>query len=215
MAVMRGIARSDKEMRRGLWNSPLFSDDNSLIYGSTLGILGFGRIGKAVCRRARGLHMQVVYYDPCRADKETEKEYGAAYLPFADVLRTSDCVTLHMPYTKENHHLFQAETFAVMKPSAYFINAARGKLVEESALCAALRGGVIKGAGLDVFEFEPTVSAELRMLENVVLTPHTGSLTMRSRIAMCHEALEGIDAVLQGKMPDNAVNPIVFKRKTT
>ena len=210
MAVMRSIPRYDKEVRQKIWKTLLFSDENTLIHGSILGIIGFGRIGKAVCRKARGLGMDVIYYDKFRSPKEVEEEYGVTYKSFDEVLAESDCVSLHTPYTPENFHMFNAETFAKMKPSAYFINAARGKLVDEPALCEALKTGVIKGAGLDVFEEEPTVYEGLLSLDNAVLTPHIASLTMRSRIAMCHEALEGLTAVLRGQIPPNIVNPTVL-----
>lgn len=213
MSVMRGIPQYDKEVRKGIWISPLFSDRNTQIYGSTLGIVGFGRIGRSVCKKAKVLGMDVIYYDQFRASAEIEQEYGVTYMPFDDVLRNSDCVTLHTPYTIENHHMFNADAFAKMKPTAYFINAARGKLVDEKALCAALNNGVIKAAGLDVFEEEPKVNPGLLELDNVVLTPHAASLTMRARIAMCNEALEGIVAVLRGEIPKNAVNPTVFLQK--
>lgn len=213
MAVMRGIPQYDKEVRNGIWNSPLFSDRNTQVYGSTLGIVGFGRIGRSVCKKATALGMDVIYYDQFRASIEVEEEYGAAYMPFDDVLRKSDCVTLHAPYMVENHHMFNEAAFAKMKPTAYFINAARGKLVDEIALCSALKNGVIKAAGLDVFEQEPKIYPGLLELDNVVMTPHVASLTMRARTAMCNEALEGIAAVLRGELPKNAVNPSVFSRK--
>lgn len=212
MAVMRSIPRYDKEVRRKEWNSPLFSDVNTMISGSVLGIVGFGRIGRSVCRKAKGLGMEVLYFDQCRAPEEVEKQYGVTYKPFEEVLALSDCISLHAPYFPENHHMFNAETFAKMKPSAYFINAARGKLVDEPALCEALKSGVIKGAGLDVFEQEPTVYEGLLSLDNVVLTPHIASLTMRARVAMCQEALDGMLAVLRGEIPHNVVNPAVFSK---
>lgn len=213
MAVMRGIPCYDKEVRRGIWDSPLFSDRNTQISGSTLGIIGFGRIGRFVCRKATGLGMNVVYYDQYRASGEVEAEYNAAYMTFDEVLENSDCISLHTPYLPENHHIFNAAAFAKMKPSAYFINAARGKLVDEPALCDALQKGVIKGAGLDVFEEEPAVYPGLLTLDNVVLTPHVASLTMRSRIAMCNEALQGIVAVLRGEIPHNVVNSTVLNKE--
>ena len=213
LSVMRGIARYDKEVRQKVWLSPLFSDINTMVGGSTLGLIGFGRIGKSVARKAKGLGMEIIYFDQFRAAEEVEQEYGATFYPFDEVLKKSDCISLHAPYVPENHHLFNAETFSKMKPSAYFINAARGKLVDEAALCAALKSGVIKGAGLDVFENEPTVYEDLLALDNVVLTPHIASLTMRSRIAMCNEALEGLTAVLKGNIPGNVVNPSVFEKK--
>ena len=151
--------------------------------------------------------MNVVYYDKFRASEEVEREFDVTYLDFDEVLRTADCVTLHMPYIPENHHLFSAETFRKMKPTAYFVNCARGKIVDEAALAAVLREKGIKGAALDVFEDEPNVNPELLKLDNVTLTPHIASLTMKARLGMCGEALAGITGVLQGEKPYNVVNP--------
>lgn len=211
-ASMRGIARHDKEVRRGEWNSPIFSEADTELHGRVLGILGFGRIGKMVCQKAKGLGMQVVYYDKFRAPKEVEEEYGAIYMPFDDVLAAADCVTLHMPYIPENHHLFNMETFRKMKPSAYLVNAARGPIVDEAQLAQALREGVIKGAAIDVVECEPKVHPDLLELESVTITPHIASCTMKTRMEMCCEALAGIVGVLDGKRPYNVVNPTVFEK---
>ncbi len=210
VSTMRGIARYDREIRAGIWKSPNFDDCNTQVEGATLGILGFGRIGKRVCRKAQGFGMNVVYYDKFRAAPEVEQEFGVTYLPFDEVLQKADCVSLHMPYLPENHHLFRAETFAKMKKGVYFINCARGKLVDEQALADALENGTIKAAGLDVFEDEPQVNEKLLRLQNVTLTPHIASLTMKARVGMCKEALSGITGVLNGERPYNVVNPQVF-----
>lgn len=211
-SIMRGIARYDSQIRQNIWHSPLFSDENTMISGSTLGIVGFGRIGKSVARKAQGMGMKVIYYDRYRADASVEAERNVPYFPLDELLSASDVVSLHMPYFPENHHMFNAETFKRMKPSAYFVNTARGKLVDESALCAALRGGAIKGAALDVFEYEPDINPDLLTLDNIILTPHIASLTMRSRTAMAHEALDGLATILEGGIPANVVNPSVFGR---
>ncbi|MEA4933295.1 MAG: NAD(P)-dependent oxidoreductase [Lawsonibacter sp.] len=210
-AVMRGISRYDREVRSGIWNAPMFSARNSEITGRTLGILGFGRIGKLVCRKAQGLGMNVIYYDMFRAKPEVEKDFGVTYMEFDQVLHTADCVSLHMPYIPENHHLFNLETIKKMKADAYLINCARGPIVDEADLVTALKNGVIKGAGLDVYEFEPNVPSELKELDNVVLTPHVASLTMKARLGMAKEALSGIVSVLEGGRPYNIVNPQVLK----
>lgn len=213
MSVMRGVPRYDRQVRQKEWIAPLFSDLNTMIAGSTLGIVGFGRIGRCVARKARGLGMRIIYFDKLRAPLEVEGEFEAQYRSLDDVLRESDCVSVHAPYFPENHHLFDAGAFARMKPSAYFVNTARGKLVDEAALCEALKNGVIKGAGLDVYESEPNdVYEGLLALDNVVLTPHVASLTMRSRMAMCAEALEGLTAVMEGRVPFNVVNAEVFQK---
>lgn len=210
-SVMRGIARYDREVRTGIWKSPNFDDGNTQIEGAVLGVLGFGRIGKRVCKKAQGLGMQVVYYDKFRASVEIEAEYGVTYLDFDALLATADCITLHMPYVPENHHLFQKETFGRMKTGAYFVNCSRGKIVDEQALAEGIKNQLIKGAALDVFEEEPYVNSELLKLDNVILTPHIASLTMKARVGMCREALDGITEVLKGKRPYNVVNPGVFK----
>ena len=211
ISTMRGIARYDREVRKGIWNSPNFTDIDCEVYGRTLGIMGFGRIGRMVCRKAQGLGMQVVYYDKFRASEEIEKEYNVTYMEFDEVVKNSDCITLHMPYIPENHHIINAETFRAMKDSAYLVNAARGAVVDEKALAEALRNKTIKGAGLDVYEDEPNVSPELLVLDNVTLTPHIASCTLKARMGMCREALAGITGVLEGGKPYNVVNPEVLK----
>ena len=211
ISTMRGIARYDREVRRGEWNSPNFADIDCEVYGRTLGIMGFGRIGKMVCRKAQGLGMRVVYYDKFRASQEVEKEYDVTYMEFDEVVKNSDCITLHMPYIPENHHIINQEVFQKMKGSAYLVNAARGAVVDEKALAEALASKVIKGAGLDVYEDEPNVSPELLKLDNVTLTPHIASCTLKARMGMCEEALKGITDVLNGEKPYNVVNPEVLK----
>ena len=211
VAAMRGVARYDKEVRAGIWKSPNFSDCDTQVEGATLGILGFGRIGKRVCRKAQGFGMNVIYYDKFRAKPEVEEEFGVTYMEFDEVLKNADCISLHMPYIPENHHLFNAETFKKMKPTTYFVNCARGKIVDEQSLADALKNHVIKGAALDVFEDEPNVNPDLLNLDNVTLTPHIASLTMKARLGMCREALAGITGVLKGEKPYNVVNPETLK----
>ena len=211
VTVMRGISRYDREVRSGIWNAPMFSDINCEITGRTLGIMGFGRIGKLVCKKAQGLGMKVVYYDMFRAKSELEVEYDVTYMAFDEVLKVADCISLHIPYIPENHHLFNLDTLKKMKKDAYLINCARGPIVNEADLAEALKDGIIKGAGLDVYEFEPNVTPELKALDNVVLTPHVASSTMKARIGMAKEALSGIVGVLEGEKPYNVINPQVLK----
>ena len=206
VATMRNIAKFDREVRQDIWRPPFMMNGMASVNGSTLGIVGFGRIGKAVCRKAQGLGMNVIYYDPYRSSDEVEKEYGVTYVEFEELVRTADCVTLHLPYTPENHHLFGEETFKRMKPDAFFVNCARGPIVDEAALAAALRDNVIRGAGLDVYEHEPKVSEELKVLDNVTLTPHAASATKKARIGMLHEAMDGLTGVLKGIDVPNVVN---------
>lgn len=209
--VMRGVARYDKQVRAGKWYAPLFPDHNQAINGSTLGILGFGRIGKMVCKKAQGMGMNVIYYDKYRASEEVEKEYNVTYMDFDDVLKNADCVTLHMPYIPENHHIINMESLKKMKKTAYLVNAARGPIVDEVELCEALKTGVIKGAALDVYEHEPNPYPGLYELENIVLTPHVASGTMKARLGMAEEALSGIAGVLRGEKPTNVINQEVLK----
>jgi glyoxylate reductase len=176
------------------------------VSGSVLGIVGFGRIGKAVCRKAQGMGMQVIYYSRTRNSAETEAEYQVRYCSFEELLRTADCVSLHVPYTKESHHLFGKEQFAMMKKDAFFVNCARGPVVDEEALAQALKDGVIRGAGIDVFEYEPKVSDALKELDNVTLTPHAASATVKARTGMLLEAMDGLTGVLEGTDPANVVN---------
>lgn len=210
-ATMRGIARYDREVRRGEWNSPNFTDIDTELYDRTLGICGFGRIGKRVCRKAQGMGMKVIYYDKFRAKPEVETEFGVTYKSLDEVIAESDCITLHMPYVPENHHIFNADVFKRMKKSAYLINCARGAIVDEKALAEALKNHEIKAAGLDVFEDEPHPIPELLELENVTLTPHIASCTLKARIGMANEALKGITEVLKGNKPYNVVNKEVLK----
>ncbi len=212
MTTMRGIARYDDRVRRGEWGTPIFTDENMELHGRTLGILGFGRIGKMVCKKAQGLGMQVIYYDKFRASEAVEKEYNVTYMEFDEVLANSDCVTLHMPYVPENHHLFSMETFRKMKKDAYLINAARGPIVDEKALAEALETGVIRGAGLDVFEEEPKVYEALKHLDNVVMTPHVASAARRTRVLMAQEAIDGMVGVLRGEIPSNVINREVLEK---
>ena len=176
------------------------------VHGKTLGIVGLGKIGKAVAKKAQGLGMGIIYYDTFRASTDTEKELNVKYVEFDELLRTSDYVTLHCLYTAENHHMMGAAQFEMMKPTAYFINAARGKLVNEQELVDALKAGKILGAALDVYEFEPKVTPELLEMDNVLLTPHIGTSTFESRAGIAHEALDGMGLYLTGGECPTIVN---------
>ena len=211
VATMRNIACYDREIRKGVWNAPVFTNRATMIEGSTLGIVGLGRIGKRVAAKMQGMGMKVVYYDKFRLSEEQEKELGVTYMEFDELLSASDCISLNMPYLPENHHLFNEDTFRKMKREAYLVNTARGAIVDEQALCDALKNGVIKGAGLDVFEHEPHPLPELLELENVTMTPHCASGTMRSRVEIVQEALQGTLDCLNGKVPYNLVNKDLLK----
>lgn len=207
LSVTRGVTQYHNELKETLRCSVphWFFDRGMMVYGKTLGIVGCGRVGKAVATRAQGLGMDVVYYDPFRMDLEQELALHLRYMELEDVLRHSDVVSIHMPYMPSTHHLMNDRTFALMKPTAYFLNTARGPIVEEAALARALKNGVIRGAALDVFEFEPEVTKELAEQDNVVMAPHVGTMLLEVRRDMVEESLSGIRAVLSGGHPVNLV----------
>lgn len=177
--------------------------------GATLGIVGMGRIGRAVARRGAGFGMRLLYHNR-RRDEAAEAELGARYVTLEELLATSDAVSLHTPLTEATHHLIDAAALARMKATAILVNTARGAVVDEAALVAALRDGTLWGAGLDVFEHEPAVHPGLLELPNVVLAPHLGSATESSRTAMARLASEAVLAALDGRAAGNVLNPEVF-----
>jgi lactate dehydrogenase-like 2-hydroxyacid dehydrogenase len=211
MAAPRRLVECDRYVREGKWQSSkwelLWGSD---IYGKTLGVYGLGRIGKAVVRRARGFSMRVIYYDVVRPTAALEEELGAQFVDRETLLREADFLTLHVPLTPETHHLVGARELSMLKPTAFLINAARGKCVDEAALVEALQSKRLAGAGLDVFEHEPHVHPELLSLPNVVLAPHVGSATAQTRLAMAMLAVENLVAGLEGRRPPNLVNPEIY-----
>lgn len=208
MAITKGIVMYDRDLRQTCkMNVSLFFDRDMLLMGKTLGVLGFGRIGQAVARKARGLGMKIMYYDPYRKTPEEEQRLEARYATFEEVLRSADVICCHMPYTEQNHHLIDMRAFKMMKNTAYFINTARGPIMCEADLAAALKTGEIRGAAIDVYEHEPNVPPEIAQIENIVITPHIGSNVMEARKAMVEEALDGVFAVLSGNSCHNIVNP--------
>src|SRR5436190_1763 len=170
---------------------------------------GMGRIGQAVARRAQAFGMEVAYVPSARRRKRPMSRFDdglrATPMPFDELMRTSDVVAVHCPLTPETHHLIDARALSLMKPTAYLVNVARGPVVDEVALARALRERQIAGAGLDVFENEPTVHADLLDLENVLLLPHIGSATVETRTAMAQLAVDNCLAVLQGRRPPTPV----------
>jgi glyoxylate reductase len=215
LAVARRIVEGDRYVREGRWKNWEWG----LLWGAdvcrkTLGIYGFGHIGQAMARRGRGFSMRILYHSRHRASEAIEGELGAHCVDRETLLHESDYLSLHVPLTAETRHLIKAEDFQRMKPTAFVINAARGPVVDEEALVAALRDRVIAGAGLDVFEAEPRVHAALLGLSNVVLMPHVGSATGETRLKMAMLAAENLLAALEGQQPPNLVNPEVLKQST-
>jgi len=183
------------------------------VFGKTLGIIGFGRIGRAMARRALGFGMRVLYQDAVAADPATEQELRATRTDTATLLRESDFVSLHTPLLPETQHLINAKSLRTMKKTAYLINASRGPVVDEAALAQALKEGWIAGAGIDVFEREPEVHPALMGLPNVVLAPHIASASSDTRLKMANLAVDNCLAVLEGKTPPTPVNPEVFAKR--
>lgn len=200
MAIARRIVEADKFVREGKfrgWEPMLLLGTD--VFGATLGIVGFGRIGQAMARRALGFNMRVLYYDNSRIDEQIEKELKATFVDLPTLLRESDFVTLHVPLTKQTHHLIGEKELKMMKKDAYLINTARGPVVDEKALVKALKEGWIKGAALDVFENEPEIEPELLKLDNVVLAPHIASASYATRSKMSVMVAENIIKALNGE----------------
>ncbi|MGH7321956.1 MAG: 2-hydroxyacid dehydrogenase [Candidatus Rokuibacteriota bacterium] len=206
LATARRVGEGDRFVRAGRWSgvkwSLLLGHD---VYGATLGIIGLGRVGKAVARRAQGFGMRLLYHS--RHVDPAAESLGAAYRSKADLLREADFVVLTVPLSPETRALVGAAELALMKPTAFLINIARGPVVDEAALVRALREGRLAGAGLDVFEGEPRVNPGLLELEQVVLTPHIGSASRATRLAMATRAAENCLVALAGRRPPDLVNP--------
>ena len=208
MATARRVVEADRYVREGKftqWEFMLLLGGD--IHGKTLGIIGFGRIGRAMSRRARGFDMRVLYQDAVAADPATELELRATRTDTATLLRESDFVTLHTPLLPETRHLINAQSLKTMKKTAYLVNASRGPVVDEAALAQALKEGWIAGAGIDVFEREPEVHPALMGLPNAVLAPHIASASSDTRLKMANLAVDNCLAVLEGKTPPTPVNP--------
>ena len=208
LAVARRAGEGERHVRTKSWAGwgPTHMMGTK-VTGKTLGVIGFGRIGQATARRAhRGFGMRVLFFDPYPPSAEVQAELGAEQrATIEEILGEADFVSLHCPATPENRHLMNAERLAAMKPTAFLINTARGDVVEEAALCAALEAGHLAGAGLDVFEAEPTVSQDLIDRENVFLLPHLGSATHETRVAMGMKVLENARAFFAGEEPPTRV----------
>jgi lactate dehydrogenase-like 2-hydroxyacid dehydrogenase len=211
LGVSRRLPESDRFVRAGKWTGVYWSQlMGADVHGATLGIIGLGRIGQAIARRAQGFGMRVLYHNRKR-DPEAERSVGAEYRPKAELLREADFVVLSIPLSAETRHLIGAAELALMKPTAFLVNVARGPVVDEAALVEALRTGRIAGAGLDVFEEEPKLHPGLLALDNVALTPHIGSASRATRLRMATRAAENCVAALAGQRPPNLVNPEAWR----
>ena len=202
-ALMIGIARRtaefDRQLRAG--TAEPFGVMNNLshsLYGKTLGIIGMGRIGQSLARRALASGMRVVYHNRHRLSEDIEERYEARYVAMDELLQTADFVSLNLPYTADVHHLISARELQMMKRTAYLINTARGAHVDEAALVEALRKGEIAGAAMDVFEHEPAITPALLEMDNVLVSPHTGTGTWEGRLDMCENVCENILAFAAG-----------------
>ncbi len=212
LAIARRVVEADVFTRAALWKGwgPLLLCGSD-VHGKTLGVLGLGRIGSAVARRARGFNMRLLYYQRER-NEGLEKELGAEYVGMEKLLRESDYITIHVNLSPETRHIIGEKELGMMKRTACLINTARGPVVDEKALTKALRRRLIAGAGLDVFEKEPIDPKNpLLKLKNVVVAPHIASGSVETRIAMTNMAIENLTSVLQGKSPPNLVNKDVLK----
>lgn len=200
LAAARRVVEGDGIVRRGAF--PGWTPTTLLgapVHGSVLGIVGLGRIGGAVARRARGFGMHVLYTQRARLDEKLERALGATFVPIDELFRACDFVTLHCPLTTETHHIASRERIASMKPGSVLVNTARGPCVDEAALADALERGPLAAAGLDVFEREPEIDARLRARTNAVLTPHIGSADRRTRAAMAALAADNVIAFARGE----------------
>jgi glyoxylate reductase len=211
LAVARRVVEGDRFVRDDRWKHW----DWELLWGAnvhhkTLGLVGFGNIGRAMARRGLGFSMRIVYHARRRSPEDLERESHVEFLDLEPLIRESDFLSLHVPLTPETRHMIQAQQLSWMKPSAFLINTARGRIVDEEALVSALKSGQIAGAALDVYEHEPKVHHELLSLANVVLLPHIGSGTRETRIEMARLAARNLIASLDGHRSPNLVNPQIF-----
>ena len=213
LAVARNIALGDRLFRSGVYPG---AQSNHLagaaVTGRTLGLVGFGRIGQAMARRGRGFDMTIIYADPRRLPADQERALAAGYRSLDDLLREADFVSLHPQLTPQTRHLISDQQFALMKPTAFIINTARGPVIDEVALVRALKESKIAGAGLDVYEHEPLVSPELTAMPNVVLTPHLGSAVLSLREEMANVVVDNTIALIEGRPPASCLNPQVLKK---
>jgi gluconate 2-dehydrogenase len=207
LGAARRVTEVERYIRQGAWKGwRLKQWLGTDVHHATLGIVGMGRIGQAIAKRARGFDMRVLYHNRKRVAESIELELGTFWVALEELLRQSDFVVLQVPYSPETHHLIGARELALMKPDAILVNSTRGGVVDDLALIEALRKGTIRAAGLDVFENEPKLHPGFLELDNVVLTPHVGSSTEATRRAMAMTAARNAVAALTGGRPPNLVN---------
>lgn len=212
VAAARRICEADRFLRGGHWQQwEIDMMTGHDIHGHTLGVFGLGRIGQGMARRARGFDMRVIYHDVTRATPDDEQEWGIEYVDRDTLFRESDFLSIHVPLNEHTRHAVGKDEFALMKPTAVLVNTSRGPVVDEPALADALEQGQIASAGLDVYENEPVVEPRLLELENIVVVPHIGSASIKTRTRMCTMAAENTAAVLSGQRPPNPVNPEVLE----
>lgn len=208
LAAARRVTEVERYVRGGQWKGWRLKQWLGVdVHHATLGVFGMGRIGQAIARRAAGFEMKVLYHNRKRVTAEIERHCNATYATKEDLLRQSDFVVLQVPYSPETHHLIGARELKLMKPTAILLNSTRGGVVDDTALVAALKNGVIRAAGLDVFENEPNLNPGFLELDNVVLVPHVGSSTEATRRAMAMTAAKNLVAALTGGVPPNLLNP--------
>ncbi len=211
LSIARRIPEGDRYIRAGKWNEWKFMFMlGGDVYDHTLGIIGMGRIGQAVARRAQGFGMRVLYHNRQRLDATLEQALGATWVEIPTLLQQADFVSVHVPLTAETTHCISEAELRMMRPTAYLVNTARGAVVDEAVLVRALSEGWIAGAALDVFEREPEIQQALLALENVVLVPHIGSASVATRTRMAVMAAENLLAALRGERPFHVVNPAVY-----
>jgi glyoxylate reductase len=213
LALARRIVEADEATRKGSykgWEPDIFLGTD--VVGKTLGIIGLGRIGSMVARRAKGYNM-TIYYTKREPDPEAEKELGVVFASLDDLLAKSDFISLHVPLTEETRHMINKTAFSKMKRGAFLVNTARGPVVDERDLVDALRSGQLGGAALDVFDNEPNIAPELINAPNVITTPHIASATIEARNKMGEQAVAAILDVLSDKKPDNLVNPDIWESR--
>ncbi len=206
IVLTRRIIEADRFTREGKyigWDPMLLLGDE--LKGKTLGIIGLGRIGQDMALKCQAFGMKTVYYNRKPVDRETEKRLSATYTTLNELLQESDVISIHTPLTDQTHHLMNEETLGRMKTGSYLINTSRGEMIDEKALVHALQTGKIRGAGLDVYEFEPKITQELLDMDNVVLLPHIGSATKETRNRMSETVARNVIAALEGEKPNNLV----------